>query len=298
MWQRGLSWILGLSLLAGALPAAAQTAYSVRSDGGSSASNFDDHLYAINLANGEATRIGPTGFEDVESLAFDRGCNHLFAVDDVTDQLLTCDLQTGDCTPVGPLKVNVTDTGLAFDLAGKLYMSTDAPKKPTFLYRLNLYTGEAVRAGDQGQSVTGLAVNDTAIYGLGGDNANNLVVIDPRTGAAKAIGSLGSTVKLSDGGLDFAADGLLYGISDASGRNGPSQIFTVNPETGHATVVATVHDAQGKPISGFEGLAVQGGICSIPSPGTITDVPTASEWSLGVLMALLVAAGIFILRRG
>ena len=293
-----MSWVLGLMLLPGAFPAAAQTAYSVRSDGGSTAGSLDDYLYSIDLATGEAIAIGPTGFEDVESLAFAPGCTRLYGVDDVTDQLLTCDPATGGCKPVGPLKVDVTDTGLAFGRTGLLFMSTDAPKKPTNLYRLNPYTGEAVRAGDQGQSVTGLAVNDTAIYGLGGDNSNNLVVIDPFTGHANPVGSLGSAVKLSDGGLDFAADGQLYGISDASGRTGPSQVFTVDTETGHATVVATVHDDKGKAISGFEGLAVQGGICSVAAPGVVTDVPTASEWGLAMLTAMLVASGLFILRRG
>ena len=298
MWRR-LSWVLGLMLLAGALPAAAQTAYSVRSDGGSAAGSLDDYLYSINLATGEARAIGPTGFEDVESLAFSPGCGRLFGVDDVTDQLLTCDLETGDCTAVGPLKVDVTDTGLAFSRNGLLTMSTDAPKKPTNIYHLNPYTGEAARVGDQGQSITGLAVNDTAIYGLGGDNSNNLVMIDSYNGHATPVGSLGSAVKLSDGGLDFAADGQLYGISDASGRTGPSQVFTVDTATGHATVVATVHDDKGKPINGFEGLAVQDGICSGIAPGGIvTEVPTASEWGLAILTAMLVAAGIFILRRG
>ena len=298
MWRCGMSWTLGLILLAGAIPAAAQTAYSVRSDGGSAAGNLDDYLYSINLADGKATRIGPTGFEDVESLAFDPGCNQLFAVDDVTDQLLTCDLGTGACTSVGPLGVNVTDTGLAFNRAGWLYMSTDAPKKPTLLYRLNPYTGEATQTGDQGQSVTGLAVDHKAFYGLGGDNSNNLLTLNPRTGAATPIGSLGPAVKLSDGGLDFASDGRLYGISDASGRTGPSQVFTVNTATGHATVVATVKDEEGKPINGFEGLAVQGGICSVPAAGVVTDAPTASEWGLAALTAMLAAAGLFILRRG
>lgn len=297
MWRR-MTWVLGLLLLAGALPATAQTGYSVRSDGGSAAGSLDDSLYSIDLATGEATAIGPTGFEDVESLAFGPGCIRLFGVDDVTDQLLTCDLETGSCKAVGPLKVDVTDTGLAFSPSGLLIMSTDAPKKPTNIYHLNPYTGEAARVGDQGQSITGLAVNSTGIYGLGGDNANNLVVIDPFTGRAAPVGSLGSAVRLSDGGLDFAADGQLYGINDASSRTGPSQVFTVDTATGQATVVATVRDDQGKAINGFEGLAVQGGICSGVSPGSVATIPTASEWGLAALMAMLVAAGIFILRRG
>lgn len=297
MVRRGMSCILGLglALLAGALPAAGQTAYSVRSDGGTAAGSADDFLYSIDLSTGTATRIGYTGHEDVESLAFAPGCRQLYAVDDVNDQLLVCGLETGGCAPVGPLGVDVTDTGLAFGRQGILFMSTDAPKRPTNLYQVNRYSGEASRVGDQGQSVTGLAWNQSELFGLGGDNTNNLVRLDGKTGHATPAGPLG-TVRMSDGGLDFAADGTLYGISDSSGRTGPSQIFTIDPATGAARVVATVREGT-TPIGGFEGLAILGGICSVPDSHVVTEIPTATEWGLVLLTALLAAAGILRLRR-
>ena len=279
--------------LGAALPLAAQTGWSVRSDGtGSNA----DVLFRIDLASGVATPFGATGFGDVESLAFAPGCQVLFGVDDVTDRLLTCSLTTGACSAVGPLGVDVTDTGLAFGPDGRLYMSIDAPN-PRNLYRLNPSTGLAVPVGNQGQEVTGLAGNRTALFGLGGDGRNNLVRLNLVNGAAAVVGPLGAAVSLQDGGLDFDAAGVLYGITDVTGRTGPSQVFRVNTATGAATVVTNVTSG-GSPINGFEGLAIADGICTVLGPQSVTQIPTLSEWGMAILALALAAGGLALLRRG
>jgi hypothetical protein len=280
-------------LLAGVLPLAAQTGYSIRSDGND---RQDDFLFAIDLKTGVATPIGPTGFEDVEGLTFDRACKNLFGVDDVTDRLLSCDTETGACHQVGNLGVDITDTGLAYGSDLQLYMSTDAPKNPTLLYRIDPATGAATAVGDQGQEVTGLAANTTGIFGLGGDGRNNLVRINPVTGAATSIGPL-KAVAPRDGGLDFDADGVLWGIEDSGLRNA-SRIFTVDPETGTATVVATVHLENGTALGGFESLAVKEGVCSVVFQGSAPQaIPAAGGWGLAALAFLLTGTGLFVLRR-
>ncbi|HYU32533.1 MAG TPA: hypothetical protein VEW48_10250 [Thermoanaerobaculia bacterium] len=294
MKRRGRpSWTLGLILLAGALPLTAQTGYSVRSDGND---KQDDYLYSIDMRTGVATPIGPTGYEDVEGLAFDRKCETLFGVDDVTDRLLACDIATGGCKQVGNLGVDITDTGLAFADDDMLYMSTDAPKNPTRFFQVNRFTGAATPIGDQGQEVTGLAAGPKGIFGLGGDGTDDLVQIDPATGKATRIGSLGS-IAPSDGGLDFDADGVLWGIEDAGLRN-PSRTFTVDTATGQATVVATVHLANGTKLGGFEGLAVGNGVCaSLVGPQTVLEVPAVGGGGLAALAVLITGAGLFVLRR-
>jgi hypothetical protein len=290
---RWCSWTLGSILLAGALPLAAQTAYSVRSDGND---NRDDYLYSIDLPTGKVTPIGPTGFEDVEGLAFDRNCEILYAVDDVTDRLLTCNLETGACRQVGNLGMDVTDTGLAFANEFTLFMSTDAPKNPARFYEVNRFTGKARLVGTQGQEVTGLAGGPDGLFGLGGDGTNDLVRIDPETGAATAIGPLGS-VSPSDGGLDIDAAGVLWGIEDAGLRN-PGRLFTVDTTTGQATVVATTHLEDGAELGGFEGLAIQNGVCdALAGAPTVLAVPTLSQWGLAALAALVTGAALFLLRR-
>ena len=292
------SLILGSLLIGGLtaeLPLSAQTgpiAYSVRSDG---TDGQDDYLYSIDLATGIATPIGPTGFEDVEGLAFNRDCTTLYGVDDTTDRLLTCDTATGACTQVGNLGVDITDTGLAF-LGERLFMSTDAPKNPSRFYQLDPLLGTAALIGPQPQEVTGLAAGPAGVFGLGGDGRDNLVEIDPVTGAATVIGPLG-TVQPSDGGLDFDANGVLWGIEDRGLRN-PSRIFRANTATGAATLGPTVHLANGTNLIGFEGLAIDEGVCAVlGNQPALVEVPTLGEWGLIALAALLSLAGIASLRR-
>ena len=221
----------------------ATTAYSVKSD-------VDDQLYRVNLQTGASTAIGATGFGDLEGLALSPD-GTLFAVDDTTDVLVTINTTTGAATSVGALGIAVNDLGLTFDCAGNLFMSTDAPS-PEKLYKLNPATGAATEVGDQGQDVTGLTARGSTVYGLGGDSTNNLVTMNTTTGAATAVGALGASLAISDGGLDFDDNGVLWGLSDT----GPT--FTINTSTGAATAVS---DAGG----GFEGLAISvpGGCASV-----------------------------------
>jgi hypothetical protein len=292
--KRTLAFLLPvLTLTIGALPAMAGTAYSVQSDG-------NQKLYRIDLETGVATPLGTkTGFDGIEGLSFSPGCKVLYGVDDVKDRLVTCDLESGACKTVGSLNVDVTDTGLAFDHKGDLYMSTDAPKNPIRFFKVDPATGNAAWIGDQGMEVTGLAANHTAVYGLGGDGKDNLVTIDLITGAAAPIGPLGS-VTLQDGGLDFDHDGTLYGINDLGPGSGKaSQIFKINRLTGKATVVTTTKDSSGKPINGFEGLAIDDGICSVPGFGSALalDAPALDPLGMAVLAVALAAAAMVMLRR-
>lgn len=293
--------LLFCSLAVGVLPAAAQTAYSVQSDG-------DDKLYSIDLATGEATEIGPTGFQDVESLTFAPGCDTLYGVDDVVDKLVTCNVQTGHCTEVGRLGVDITDTGLAVASNGQYYVSTDVPV-PENLYRTDPRAGTATRVGAQRFHITGLAARlpspdpsekcRSGIFGLEGDTrrgvSSKLLCVSEANGTATPIGPLGLTI--TDGGLDFSADGILYGITDGNAAGDePSRIFTVNPDTGAATVVAAV-TVGGRPVSGFEGLAVADGVCTEILPQSVLEVPALDTWGAAGLFLLLSAAGFAALRR-
>lgn len=303
MVRGGSALILSLALLAAVSPTAAQTGYSTRPEGAGSSPH--DVLYAIDLPTGLATKIGPAGgFMGVESFTFDLGCKTLYGVDDVTDQLVACDVQSGTCTAVGPLGVDITDTGLAFGADGILYMSTDAPK-PSKIYKLDPKTGAATLLGAQGQEVTGLAADKTGLYGLGGDGRDNLVKIDTATGKATTIGAL-KTVVLVDGGIDFDAGGTLWGIHPGSvGRVGHSQTLKIDTATGAATIVAQVKDASsGSFLDGFKGLAIADGVCKSlapppppPPPPPATAIPTLEAWGLAALALALTAGGLLRLRH-
>ena len=245
--------ILAISVFAIVVPASAAQVigYSVQSDG-------DDQLYRIDLTTGTATPVGPVGFADVQALSFDAN-GVLYGIDDITEQLITIDLTTGAGTAVGSLwgsTGNMWDMGLTFDPSGNLWMSTDEPVPHNF-YSINPTTGVATLVGAQGQPVTGLAsFTDGTIYGLGGHSGatgrtDNLVTINTATGVATSVGPL-VTVSLKEGGLEFDSSGTLWGIEDGG------TIFTINPLTGQATVVATT-------LSGFEGLAITGPPARVPA---------------------------------
>jgi hypothetical protein len=224
------------------------TAYSIDSDA-------SDCLWSISLTTGVATRIGPTGFSDIESLSFS-ATGVLYGVDDTTDQLVTCSTETGACTPVGSVAISFKDSGLSFSDSGQLWMSTDEPGPPFNFYELNPSTGAATLIGNQGQEVTGLAFWGGVLYGLGGDFRDNLVTVNMATGLATPKGPL-SAVSLVDGGIDFDSTGVLWGISDPSDEQViPSEIFTINTSTGAATVIATVTNSDGRALAGFESLAI------------------------------------------
>lgn len=256
------------------IAAVAQTGFSVRSD-------VDDQLYSIDLPTGIATPIGPTGFGDVECIAFDAS-GVLYGVDDITNQLVICDTSTGACDAVGPLGVAFTDCGLTFDCNGELFMSTDAPA-PLNLYSIDPNTGQATAIGPQGQQVTGLAAGaataicGSGVFGLGGDGTNNLGCMDLFTGAFEEIGPL-NVVNVDDGGIDFDSLGILWGIQDAG------LIFTITPSTGAASGVTAT-------LNGFEGLAIDVPSCE---PRVI---PTMSEWGLILMAAVLGIVGFIVYRR-
>lgn len=287
-------FFLALAASLPAVPAMAGTGYAVQSDG-------SQKLYKIDLATGVASPVSgnTTGFDGIEGLAFVPGCSVLYGVDDVKDRLVTCDLASGKCETVGSLGVDVTDTGLTFANDGNLYMSTDAPKEPLKFYRLDTGTGAATWIGNQETEVTGLAANPLGVYGLGGDGKDNLVVLDLETGKATSIGPL-TSVTLQDGGLDFDKDGTLYGINDLGPGGGKaSELFKINLETGKATVVARIKDDKNKPLFGFEGFAIDQGMCAVRGFGSAAaiDVPVADTLGMIVLGLGLVTAALLVLRR-
>ncbi len=293
MVKRTLVFLL-TALAAQAIPAAASVGYSIRSDG-------DQKLYRIDLATGVTTPVAKasSGFEGIEGLTFSPGCQTLYGVDDVRDRLVTCNRTTGVCETVGSLEVDVTDVGLAFANDGNLYMSTDAPKDPIRFFRLDAGTGSASWLGDTAVEVTGLAGNQLDVYGLGGDGKDVLVQVDPSSGVTTTIGPL-KNVTLQDGGLDFDRDGVLYGINDLGPGSGKaSQIFKIDLKTGEAKVVAVTRDSSGKALSGFEGLAIDEGMCAVPGfgGGVAVDAPVLDGLGLSVLMAGLAVAALFLLRR-
>lgn len=305
-------------LLAASLSQAEPFAYVVNSDDPS-----DDafSLVRVDLATGDHTVIGDTGYIDVEGLAFSPD-GTLYAVDDATKSLLTLDLDTGQATPVGPGDGNLglstgpdqgRDFGLTFDATGTLWLSSDVTGE---LWRVNPDTGELTSVvtgsgsatsgydGGSGKShstsqphLTGLASCGDQLYGISVNDEQNLYRMETDPFGIEEVGPLGAGLAFDDGGLSFDGNGTLWGIADRSTfqepgtsettvLEEPSIIFTVDPGTGAATETATT-------VVGVESLAVaSAGACAQGQGGSHNPTHPIPAHSGAGLALLILALGL------
>ena len=256
-----LNAVLALSA-AVALPAAAEPlAYAI---------SFNK-LYRIDLASGQTSLIGETGFNDVEGLALSAD-GVLYGLVDSTKTLITIDKQTGHGSIVGSSTGNTglsgqgvgqfdaLDFGLAFSCDGRLFASSDTVKK---LWQIDRANGHATLVGDLGFQITGLGADGGGLYGLGSQGDEGVYRINPATAASTRLGVLAPNLVFADGGLDFDAEGRLWAILDyrPPDDNRPSDIVRVDLNTGAATFVSTT-------LPEMEGLAIGSTpVCRGPGPG-------------------------------
>lgn len=273
-------------VLAASMAANAQTAYIIDSDG-------TNHLWSLNLATGVATDIGgPLNYSQIEGLATSAG-GTIYGVDDETDTLVTINTSTAVATAVGSgdgnLGVDVNGVGLAFDAAGDLWMTSE---NTNALYSVNPATGGATLIDDtHDPDITGLAACGTLLFGLA-DNVSQFASLDPVTGASTIIGGLNNVTVPDDGGLTFAGNGVLFGVSDDDEGAGTSEIFTIDILTGNATYIADVTDGV-DPIVGIESIT---STSAPPAFCAGASVPMLGGSSLAVLVLLVGAAAIWVIR--
>jgi hypothetical protein len=189
------------------------------------AAGFSD-LYRIDFATGQATLVGPIGYNDVEGLAFAPN-GLLYAVADasagsgsgVTDFLIRIDPATGAGVLIAPLAGLAgqgvpgagnsfeLDYGLAFTADGRLWLSSDTT---SLLWEVTPGTGATRLVGSTGARITGLAARGNDLYGVSAAGSESLYRINTGTGAATLVGSLGLSDRMYDAGLDFDANGRLW----------------------------------------------------------------------------------------
>src|SRR5258706_7475641 len=220
-----------------------------------------ESLWQLNLSTGEARFIGNLGFDNVNSLAFDPFTGTLFGVHEGDLQLITINPATGVGTVVGPLGIPA-DTypgiSLAFDNSGNLFMATTDGN----FYAVDVATGAASLIGPADQRVICLAFWGRPLLGIGGDSANNLLTINPRTGEAKPVGPFTTGV----GDIAFDSEGILWGAEGDTPAT-----FTIDVASGQPTFVAST--ASG-PIGGDGWSAL-----AIPRALSVEElVPCGESW--------------------
>lgn len=273
--------------------------YAVNSDGFRVPEEEIDNLFRINLSTGEAERIGATGFLDIEGLSFSSE-GELMGADDESNSLLSIDIFTGAGRAVGGFSGNlllpasqVLDFGLSFT-CDALYATSD---NLSTLYRIDHETGEATLVGSTSVPLTGLAAYGDTLYGIGaGELAPALYKVDPITAVTTMVGPLGSAAAAYvDAGLAFDEEGQLWAITDrrnVGGESYPSQILTIDIETGRATAIAET-------LYGIEAVAITapGGCSPDGQLPPALPVPSLSTWSMGLTSFILFLTAFFRLRR-
>lgn len=290
--RRSLPFAVLAVLAAVAMPAAADpVAFGV---------SFNK-LYRIDLANGQTTLIGETGFNDVEGLAFsDEGV--LYGIVDSTKTLITIDKQTGHGTAVGSGAGNTgltgqgvgqfdaLDFGLSFACDGRLFASSDTTRK---LWQINPATGQATLASTLGFQMTGLGANRDGLFGLASQGDEGVYRINPATGVATKFSSIAPNLVFADGGLDFDANGNLWAILDyrPPDDNRNSDIVRIDTTTGVATFVSST-------LPEMEGLAITS-VAACRGSGPVVEphepIPSGSLLSRMLLALALIGSGLLAL---
>ncbi|MBX7106271.1 MAG: hypothetical protein K1X57_19495 [Gemmataceae bacterium] len=205
-----------------------------------------------------------------------------------TSKLVTVDTLTGQFSNYRDIGIKVMSgiatqpgTGILFGLTSDFSIPVNS------LIRIDTNTGQPITVGPTGLS--GVVEGDLAfnpvnglLYGIqdGGPlgNQRNLFQIDPVTGSATVVGSLGSTGDYS--ALMFGAIGILYTIN--SSGLGQSQLLTVDPTDGHITSSISMNVNLGSAV----GLAMDptsGIVYLADNASTLASGGTNSVYSLDLI---------------
>lgn len=267
------------------------------------AAGFNE-LYRVDLANGQATRLGAIGFNGVAGLATaDNGVTYGVADhtagsgSGATDFLIRIDPANGHGTLVGQLSGlagqgpnGSLDYGLAVTCDGRLWLSSDTLGD---LWEVDRNNGQTRRVGNIGAAISGLAASGNQLFGVGVGAQPALYRIDPSNAQATRIGALNIGGTIADAGLDFDANGVLWATLDpepvATGR---SRIARIDPSTGQASLVATANVDLG-----LEALTISrpGGCGTSSGGGTAGPTPVAIP---GPGLPALIALGLIALGAG
>lgn len=276
-----------------------------------------DRLYRIDMATGQASAVGPIGFNDVEGLAISPG-GVLYAAADATigtgsgqsDFLIRIDPNTGAGTLVGALSGLQNqgvpgaaggfelDYGLAFTADGRLWLSSDTIN---LLWEVDPRNGQTRLVGSTGARISGLAARGNDLFGVSSAGGEGLYRIDRETGQATLVGALALPDTMYDAGLDFDANGRLWLTVDYfSPPTGlpplRNDLAEIDPETGAVLSLRTITGAgTGIDSAQMEGLAIAAP--TLPLARATSPVPVNEPWLLAGLGTLMLAVAGARLRR-
>ena len=258
------------------------------------------NLISINTQTGVGTIIGPIGAFVVPALAVHPLTGVLYAGQGAGNaNIYTVNPATGVGTLLGPTGLAFAAVGdLAFSPSGVLYASVnivgDGGSGSDNLATINLSTGAATVIGPYGGALDGMEAISFdsggqlwgARDGHAGTGTPGLYTINTTTGAATLVAPI---VGVSIVSLQWACDGTLFGGSGRSSgaATDGGRLVRINPANGSFTFVG------GVAATGAGGLSL-GGLAF--ANACASGIPTLSPWSLAALGALILLAGVAVLR--
>lgn len=266
------------------------------------------NLYRIDLSAHAATSLGGAGYYGSQPIVDITGLSawdgSMFAVSDGIKALLKIDATTGSASIVGGLglsgggsgQYDSYDFGMAADCNGTFWLSSAVTGQ---LWRVNPATGATTLVGALGHGITGLVARGTTLFGAAGRGDNSFYRIDTATGAATRIGGFGSGVPawVDSVAMSFDDSGTLWAVLNyippAPGSSTVpdwSDLATIDPVTGHVTIVGPITGPPALRGVGIRGFSFATSQCPTGFPPT-PAAPADARWALALLALLLALAG-------
>lgn len=223
----------------------------------------DNNLYEVNLSNGATSALGLMDALNLEGMAL-LPDGRILGIDANIDDVWNITPPPGSLIGTTGPRFGV-DAGLAYDpISGKLYNLSGAETfdiSHSWLYEINPDTGAATFVGeDSNIYADSLAINNQG-QAFAADNVftDRFFSVNLTTGHLTVIGLLG-TPDASQVALSFDTSGTLWALA---GSLAGAAIYTINPQTGHATFVTNMPNINGR-WSGL--LVIPGGDFTAPAP--------------------------------
>ena len=150
----------------------------------------ENQLGLFDACTGTATRLGSHGAGSIGGIAFGPS-GRLFGIG-AGDTLWEFDLSTGAATAIGPLGLDIGNSGMAWDCSTQTMFGADT--NADVVFEIDLSTGQAlnVQSTEVPFSSVGLEYDRESGLLLA-SSGTALYTVDPRTGATTSIGAFGVT---------------------------------------------------------------------------------------------------------
>jgi hypothetical protein len=279
-----------------------------------------DQLYSVDLANGKATLIGPTGAYAglpviIKGLAFTPN-GRLTGSSDNTKTLFQLDFRRATASPVGslglagqgdPARFDAMDLSYAVTCDGSAWLASGVARK---LWRVDAQSGMTSLVGSTGVRLTGLAARGRELFATGDYDNPSLFKVNTQTGGVTTVGSFNlptsTSSKIASVWPAFDPSGTLWAAVSYIPPPPPaanpfppdwSDLARIDPNSGFMSILTPItgpEDLRGVPLFGLAIAPPAACPTGVPDP---EPVPAGSP-PLNLLLGALLALGAwFGLRR-